>query len=85
MRMKKYNVGGQNKQNIYISVDRAKDLCMMRRKNTVAISVREYFRLMEKLVKDYLRNPDTSVLSFLREEIKSREHDLLERYSQQIR
>lgn len=73
----------RSKDHIYISVDLAKKICMRRNNNSIGELMFDYFLLMEKLVKDYLRNPDTSVLSFLREEIKSREPGLLEQHSQQ--
>jgi phage anti-repressor protein len=61
--------GGRNKKNILVTNDCAKELCSMRR-NNVGKTMYKYFIVMEMLAKDYNRDPDNSVLSFLREEAK---------------
>lgn len=62
---------GRPRTYIRVTNDCAKELCTMRR-NDIGRYVRKYFLIMEKLVKDYIRNPRDSALSFLRKEIKER-------------
>ena len=60
-----------NKIEISLSTSCAKEVCMMSKKTNARL-VRKYFIMMEKLVKDYIRNPKDCVLSFLCEEVKER-------------
>jgi phage anti-repressor protein len=63
--VKKYGRGGRNKKHIFISLDCAKQICMMRQNDTCR-KIRKYFIALEKLVFGFIRDPDNSVLAFLR-------------------
>lgn len=59
------------KSELSLTIGCAKEACMISKKPNAKI-VRKYFIVMEKLVKDYIRNPNNSALSFLHAEVVKR-------------